>query len=274
MPETSSNDDATDRRLRLLIGLVVVVGFGVSVAWISYAHRHPEPVPPLPVLVLLTLTVALAYRFRVNVRVRSSGDGLAWAEMPVIVGLALLPTPWVALCAAAGVAIVRLWRRAGTRKTVFAVAKEALTAGAAGAVLVAFGVRPSLTDPDVPIVAVVAALTVFTLVDQLAFVPVIAADTRTSVPATVKRNWIGKVIGYLGQLGATLLVLWVLSRDANVLLLLVVPLVVACMYLWQSRSSRTREPPTSSTPSTSPRSCTPRRPVPRRSSRRSRRSST
>ncbi|GAA2680145.1 putative bifunctional diguanylate cyclase/phosphodiesterase [Actinoplanes palleronii] len=241
MPDTSFNDDATDRRLRLLIGLVVVLGLGASAWWISYLHHHPAPTPSIAVLTLLCLTVAAAYRFRVSVRVRSSVDGLAWAEMPVLVGLALVPTPWVALCAAIGVGIVRLLTRAGAQKTVFAVAKEALTAGAAGAIFAAYGVQPSVTDPYVPVGVLVAALTVFTLVDQLVFIPVVATGTRTSVLAAARRNWIGKVIGYLGQLGATLLVLWVLSSDANVLLLLVAPLVVACMYLWQSRSSRTRE---------------------------------
>ncbi|MEV6342032.1 bifunctional diguanylate cyclase/phosphodiesterase [Actinoplanes sp. NPDC051851] len=241
MPETGTNDDATDRQLRLLIGLVVVLGVGASAAWIGWAHRHPEPAPPVIVLTVLCLAMIAAYRLRISVRVRSSLDSLAWDEIPVLVGLALVPAPWVLLCSITAITGLKIWARAGTLKTAFAAGKAALTSAAAAAVFLVSGVEPVLTDPDVPAITVVAALAVFTLVDQMAFLPVLATDTRTSIMQAARRHWIGKVIGFLGQLAASLLVLWVLSTDANVLLLLVAPLVVACMHLWQSRSARTRE---------------------------------
>ncbi|BCJ43577.1 hypothetical protein GCM10010168_41130 [Actinoplanes ianthinogenes] len=241
MPDTGFNDDATDRRLRLLIGLVVVLGLGASAAWAQQAYLHPGAVPPPGLLVLLGGTVIAAYRLRVTVRVRSGREGLAWDEIPALVGLMLIPAPWMVLCATISVLALKIWDRQGIRKTVFAAAKQALTVSAAGAVFAAFGVRPDLDQPHVPVLAVITGLVVFTLVDQLVFLPVLATDNRTSILSVARRSWIGKVIGFLGELGACLLALWVLTSHANVLLLLVVPLVVACMQLWQSRSSRTRE---------------------------------
>ncbi|GLY08529.1 MULTISPECIES: bifunctional diguanylate cyclase/phosphodiesterase [Actinoplanes] len=241
MTTTSTNDDVTDQQLRLLIGLVVVLGSTAGVIWLLYGLRYPAPHPPLGALALLTVAVVAANRIRVYVRVRSSLDGTTWGEIPVLVGLVLMPTHWVVLCAVTGLAVLRLATRTSTRKLLFGLAKESLTASAAGAVFLAFGVRPDLDDPVFPATAVIVALTAFSLVDQLVFLPVMAADSRTSIKLVALQSWQSKVIGFLGQMAATLLIVGVLATGANTLLLLVVPLVVACMHLWQSRSARTRE---------------------------------
>ncbi|WP_229068066.1 bifunctional diguanylate cyclase/phosphodiesterase [Actinoplanes sp. DH11] len=241
MTETSTNDDATDRRLRLLIGLVVVAASLALGGWVLALLHHPVPPPQPWILALLTAVIAAANKLKVSVRIRSSMDGTAWGEVPVLVGMLLIPAPWVVFCSAVALAVLKVSIRAGLRKTLFAVAKETLTASAAGAVFLLLGVRPDLTDPSFPAVAIFVALTAFTLVDHLVFFPVMATDSRTSIRRAALKNGKSKVIGYLGQLAACLLVAGLLAADANMLFLLVVPLVVACMHLWQSRSARTRE---------------------------------
>ncbi|MEU8239318.1 bifunctional diguanylate cyclase/phosphodiesterase [Actinoplanes missouriensis] len=241
MTETSTNDDVTDRQLRLLIGLVVVGASIATIGWVLFLLRTPQPFPPLWAPALLSLAVVAANRLKVSVRIRSSLDGTTWGEVPVLVGLILLPAPWVVLCSVAGVAALKIFARQGSRKTIFAAAKEALTATAAGLVFLACGVTPSLLHPSFAPLAIVLALTAFTLVDNVVFVPVMAANTRTSLKRAALTNSKRKVLGFLGQLAATLLVAGLLAAEANMLLLLVVPLVVACMHLWQSRSARTRE---------------------------------
>ncbi|GIE87191.1 putative bifunctional diguanylate cyclase/phosphodiesterase [Actinoplanes regularis] len=241
MSETGINDDATDRRLRLLIGLVVVLGLSVSSIWTLYAVRDPQPPPPLTLLAVLCATVIVAQRWRVSVRIKSSLLGSAWGEVPVLVGLALLPAPWVLLCAVTGQGLLKIATRSGVRKTAFAMAKEALTVSAAAAVILAFGIHPDLENPDLPVRVLVAALAAFAVTDQLVFLPIVATDTGSSIGQAARQNWTGTVIGHLGQLLACLIALWVLATHANVLLLLVVPLVVACMHLWQSRTTRTRQ---------------------------------
>ncbi|MEU4692012.1 bifunctional diguanylate cyclase/phosphodiesterase [Actinoplanes sp. NPDC023714] len=241
MTETSTNDDATDQRLRLLIGLVVVGASIATAGWALYLVRHPVEMPPPWALALLSLSVVAANRLKVSVRIRSSLDGTTWGEVPVLVGLVLFPAPWVVFCSTAGVAALKLAARQGTRKTAFATAKEALTASAAGLVFLAFGAEPHLLHPSFPALAIVVALAAFTIVDNVVFVPVMAANTRTTMRRAALKNGKRKILGFLGQLAASLLVAGLLAADADMLLLLVVPLVVACMHLWQSRSARTRE---------------------------------
>jgi diguanylate cyclase (GGDEF)-like protein len=241
MTETRTNDDATDRRLRLLIGLVVVAALIATAGWVLYLVRLPAPIPPLWALAALSVSVVAANKLKVSVRIRSSLDGTTWGEVPVLVGLVLLPAPWVVFCSAAGIAALKLTARQGPRKTSFAIAKEALTASAAGLVFLAAGVRGDLLDPSFPALAIVLALAAFTLVDNVVFVPVMAANTGAGLKDAALKNFKRKVLGFLGQLAASLLVAGLLAADANMLFLLVVPLVVACMHLWQSRSARTRE---------------------------------
>ncbi|MFI1992418.1 putative bifunctional diguanylate cyclase/phosphodiesterase [Actinoplanes sp. NPDC020271] len=241
MSETGTNDDATDQRLRLLIGLVVMLAAGVAVLWTFYAFHVHEPRPSALVLVLLCAAMIVTNRLRVSVRIKSSFFGTTWIEVPVLVGLALLPPVWVLLCAAVAQAIFRTATRAGIWKTAFAVSKETLTVSAAAATFLAFGVQPHLTSPDLPIIVLVAGLLAYVFVDDLVFAPVLATNSQATIWRAARQNLTGKVISHLGQLIACLIVLWVLSTDANVMLLLVVPLVVACMHLWQSRTTRTMQ---------------------------------
>jgi diguanylate cyclase len=241
MSETGTNDDKTDQRLRLLVGLVVMLAAGAAALWAVYAVRVPDPRPPALVLVLLCAAVIATNRLRVYVRVRSSTFGTTWGEVPVLVGLVLLPPVWVLLCAAVAQAVLRTAIRAGARKTAFSVAKEALTVSAAAAVFLAFGIRPHLTAPDLPVAALVVGLVAYALVDDVVFAPILAMNSHLSIGWALRQNLVGKIISHLGQMIACLIVLWVLATDANVMLLLVVPLVVACMHLWQSRTTRTRQ---------------------------------
>ncbi|GAA2844785.1 hypothetical protein Acy02nite_45920 [Actinoplanes cyaneus] len=241
MSETGTNDDKTDQRLRLLVGLVVMLAAGAAALWAVYAVRVPDPRPPALVLVLLCAAVIATNRLRVYVRVRSSTFGTTWGEVPVLVGLVLLPPVWVLLCAAVAQAVLRTAIRAGARKTAFSVAKEALTVSAAAAVFLAFGIRPHLTTPDLPVAALVVGLLAYALVDDVVFAPILAMNSQLSIGWALRQNLVGKIISHLGQMIACLIVLWVLATDANVMLLLVVPLVVACMHLWQSRTTRTRQ---------------------------------
>ncbi|MEU4419205.1 EAL domain-containing protein [Actinoplanes sp. NPDC024001] len=241
MTETRTDDDVTAQRLRLLVGLVVVFGVGAAAAITAHAIAHPQPVPHPAALALLAVLVVVAGRVRIHVRLKSTLDTSTWGEIPVLVGLVLLPAPWVLLCAVLGAAVLKILTSRGPLKTVFAIAKEALTAGAAAAVYIACGVQPSLTDPQLTIIPTTLALCAAILVDNLAYLPVVAVSTGTSIKQAARHNLGIKLVGYLFRLGAALLMIGLLASDLHLLLLLVVPLVVACMHLWQSRSVRTRE---------------------------------
>ncbi len=241
MSRERSDDNATDQQLRLLVGLVAVLGLCAVAGSVAYTIVGPGSPPHPLVLAGLCGCLFVANRVKVLVRVRANNDSTTWGEIPVLVGLTLIPGPWVVLCAVVAMTLLRCLKRIGLQKSVFGVAKEALTTGSAAAVFLAFGVRPDLTDPPLPVLPVVVALITFVLVDHLVFVPVLVTATGDGVREVVLRNWTGNIICLVGELVTALLVIGVLATGTNPLLLLGVPLVVLCMHLWQSRSVRTRE---------------------------------
>jgi diguanylate cyclase (GGDEF)-like protein len=236
-----TNDDVTDLQLRLRIGLVVVgslIAAGINV-WT--AIQRPQPVPNLLVVVLICAGVFIANRIKVYVRVGSSRDGTAWGELPVLIGLMVVPMPWVVLCVAVGMTVLKLSLRVGWQKGVFSVAKEVLTATTAGLVLAAFGVRPDLAHPQFAPVPIVVAFVASSIVDLVAFLPVMAVDQHSTVVGVARKDWDGRLIGLGVRLAAVLLVVAALSGRISILLLLPLPPIAACMHLWHSRRLRTRQ---------------------------------
>jgi diguanylate cyclase (GGDEF)-like protein len=237
----STNDDATDRRLRLLIGLAVVLASAAVVGDVWFAAWRPAPVPNVVILVLVCAGVVIANRLKVYVRVRSSQDGVTWGEVPILIGLVVAPMPWVVLGVGVGMAILKVSTRVGPQKAVFAVAKEILNSTAAGVVLLAFGVRPDPVDPQFAAGAIVAAYGVMSLVDALVFMPVITVASHSTLGRVIRQDWDGRLIGYAVRLTVILLVVAVLATHSSLLYLALVPLLAACMHLWHSRRLRTRE---------------------------------
>ena len=93
----SSNDDATDRRLKLLIGLVVVLAVCAAALHVLYAVATRAALPqPLALILIYALTI-VSFRLKVMIRVRSNQSGYTWAGVPMITGLVLMPVPWVVL---------------------------------------------------------------------------------------------------------------------------------------------------------------------------------
>src|SRR5690349_13305890 len=236
-----SDDNVTDQRLRLLVGLVVVLGLCAMAGLTTYALRSAEPLPHPLALLGLSAALMIANRVKVLVRVKASTDATTWGEIPVLVGLTLLPAPWVVFCAVVAMILLRCLNRLGLQKSVFGVAKEALTTDSAAAVFIAFGVRPELTGPPFPVLPIVLALITFVLVDHLVFVPVLVTATGNGVREVALRNWTGDIICVIGELVTALLVVAVLATGTNPLLLLGVPSVVLCIHLWQSLIFRSLE---------------------------------
>jgi diguanylate cyclase (GGDEF)-like protein len=238
----SYNDDVTDRRLRLLIGLVVVsaAGAAVAIAWVGTVH--PQPRPDILTLMLLCGCVLTANRVTVELRIRANRQGTSWSEVPVLVGLAMFPAPWVLACTVVGVAVSKFSTRGvAPHKAVFGVAKDVLTASTAAVVYAIFSIRPDQSHPTFDITAIVVAYIAMTVLDDLLFLPVIAIATRDTVARLALNNWDIKLIGHVVRLAMVLLVIGVLALGGDKLLLLIVPLVITCVHLWHSRRLRTRE---------------------------------
>ncbi|WP_034216707.1 putative bifunctional diguanylate cyclase/phosphodiesterase [Actinoplanes subtropicus] len=237
----SFNDDATDRQLMLLIGLVVVLAFGTFSLTVWQAGGSVAAVPNPVLLIAFYLLTAVADRIKIVVRVGSSSIGGDWGEIPVMVGLVLMPVPWVTLCACAGVATARIIAKGVPHRTVFTVAKQVLVVSAAGTTLMLLGTHPSVTDPRAPLGAAAAAYLVFWFVDELVFYPVIAVASHTTILKAFRRGLTERVISHAARLVTVTFVVDVLVTGANPLLLLFVPSIVGCIYLWQSLRQGTRQ---------------------------------
>ncbi|MGK5679872.1 putative bifunctional diguanylate cyclase/phosphodiesterase [Actinoplanes sp. URMC 104] len=237
----SSNDDATGRQLSLLIGLVVVLACGAAAADLWHAVARPEPVPHVGLLALVAVGAAVANRVRVYVRVRSSQDGTAWGEVPVLIGLVFLPHGWVVLCAAAGIAAIKIIAGTPLQRTVYSVAKEVLTASTASLVLTVTGSLPASDSLSATFVPVTLAYVAMWFVDDLVFMPVISVASRTPIRQIIRKDWDSRLIAHAFRLVTILYVIEVLVSGASPLLLGFVPLLIACLHLWHSRQLRTKE---------------------------------
>ncbi|HET6531047.1 MAG TPA: diguanylate cyclase, partial [Actinoplanes sp.] len=235
-----SDDDVTDRRLRLLVGLVVVLASGCAGLWFWSATHSGTPMPPPWALAVLVAAILIATRVQVYVRVRSNLDIVYWGEAPVLLGLVLLPAPWVVLCGALSIAIVKVVNRSPRQKAVFAVAKDVLTTSAAAGVFLAWGVQPSLYEPPFHFLAIVTAYLAMTAVDDLAYWPVMAVASNSTIRKVAAHNWEVMLVGHAIRLATIVLALAILSYG-DLLQLMVVPLLVACIHLWHARNVRTKE---------------------------------
>jgi diguanylate cyclase (GGDEF)-like protein len=233
-------DDQADQKLQLLVGLVVSLGAaavllaGPTVMNGLTGGAHP----PWPVLVTLVALVAAADRLTVEVRIRSTVHGIAWSDAVILVGIAVLPVPWIVMVTALGTILARALRRAPAMKFAFAVGKESITAGLGGLVVYLLGQTGSMTDP-VSLPALGLAFLVMTLVDPLLTVPVIALSSRTPVLERFRMNWDVRVVTNSARF--LVVALTVLALQLRPELIYAIPLAVLLAHLWHERWVRARE---------------------------------
>lgn len=125
----------TDRRLLLLVGLVVVVAAVIVATSLPAAWRSAklETVSDAAVLLMLTLMIALGTLVKARVRIRSTTQSISWNETAIIVGAAIAPTSVVVLCTAVGIALASL--RLTPIKLAFGIGKNVIVAWGAGTAL-------------------------------------------------------------------------------------------------------------------------------------------
>jgi diguanylate cyclase (GGDEF)-like protein len=232
-----SPGDATDRRLHLLVGAVVMAAGAALCIALGRIGRSGSVREWLTIAIVLAFLVVVAGTAVIRVRIKSTTNGISWTDAAILVGLATAPMEWVILTAALGIIIARATRTAPI-KVAFAAGKETLCATAGGVVLLSFGLSGPIGDPLRHMAALAAAWLAMFAVDELLVQPVLALDSRTTVRVQYLTNWDIRITANLARFAAVMLTLSVLQIQNE--LLIAVPPVVLCVHLWHKSRLRSR----------------------------------
>ncbi|SCE70592.1 diguanylate cyclase (GGDEF) domain-containing protein [Micromonospora viridifaciens] len=228
-----------DRRLRSLVGLIVVLAVTVCVlSLISAGGDPPDSVSDLATISTLTFMVTVGTMVTARVRIRSTTHSITWSETAILIGIALAPLPWVVLCTAAGVAIAFAIFRLPAIKTAFSIAKNTLVAAGAGLTLAALNAHWHPDGPLELLGPVGAAYFVATFLDEAMAIPVIALASGTRIRQQFRSNWDLRAVGVVVRFVVTVCTLLILQADPR--LLLAVPPLVLSLHLAYSTRIRTR----------------------------------
>ncbi|MGC9667041.1 putative bifunctional diguanylate cyclase/phosphodiesterase [Planosporangium sp. 12N6] len=238
----TNNDDVTNRRLWLLVGLVVVAGAGLLAWSVRQIVLAPDS-GHYPLALLALSAVANASGFRI--RIRATNHHFSVTSAAVLVAAVLEPMWWVTVCAAGGVLIYNLIGRTSPEKLAFNVAKEALCAAAAsGVTLLVLGTTPAPSQdltggfPRIMVALAVAAV-VYAAVDDSLFFPVLSLASGTPLRQRIGTHLDVRVLARLGAFGVAVALAAVVTADQRVLM--VMPPLLWALHLLMAGRVRGRE---------------------------------
>jgi diguanylate cyclase (GGDEF)-like protein len=234
-----THDDATDRRLKLLVGLVVVVASAAVLLALWRAVTGPRPSwGQLGTQFALIFLVAAGRTATVRVRIRATTQSISWADSAALVGLAVAPLHSVVLCVAAGLALTEVALRVARIKSAFNSAKGVLEVVAGGAALAVLGSTGPLDHPLDVLGALAAAYVAVAVVNKALIVPVLALDTRTRIRDRLRAHWDLQLVELGARFGVAVLTLAIL--DVNIWLLIAIPPLVLSLHSWHAARLRGR----------------------------------
>src|SRR5690606_41786323 len=109
-PTTPPTADRSQHRLAPLVTAVIGIGAVVAaaaLAWLTGLVGEPPARPSWPALAGYLALLTASDLLSVRARLRSTTQGVTWPAEVILVGLATLPVPWVALAAVVGVLIAQ-----------------------------------------------------------------------------------------------------------------------------------------------------------------------
>ncbi|MEV6845295.1 bifunctional diguanylate cyclase/phosphodiesterase [Actinoplanes sp. NPDC051411] len=240
-PQRNSNDDATGRRLWLLIGLVVVLALAVVAGSVRLILEPGRPIPSIGLLIGFVILTAFASRMMVRIRLQSGKLSSTWLDLAIVVGLVLLPPPWVVLGTAVAITAPKLFVTTTTQRILFAVGKETLVAAACGALFLLSGYQPAPERPSVNIGLMAAAVAVMWLADELIAIPVLAVATHRSMRQMFLIGIRLSIVMVISRFVLAVLIVAILRSSGDARLLLIVPPVMLSVHFWQAGHERGRQ---------------------------------
>ncbi|GIF46952.1 diguanylate cyclase/phosphodiesterase [Asanoa ferruginea] len=239
--EQKAHHNATDRQLRLLVGLVVFVALVALIFSIHAIATGLVNTPPLVAIAALALAATASTSAVVNVRVNATKFGQSWTDIVILVALTVMPPPWVVVSTAVGIVIGRFLARVSPLKVAFGTGKDTICAAAGGLVAYATGAHFVQGEPQFHLTTLFLMLLAVTFTDELLINPVISLATQTPLSQQIRRH-LDIRLGFLAaRLIVAFFVVWLLSVNHDAQLLLVVPLLILTMHLWYLSRIRKRD---------------------------------
>ncbi len=178
----------------------------------------------------------------VRIRIQSNMIGTSWTDFAVIIGLVLLPTPWVVIGTAAAVTVTRLTiMRATAQRALFSIGKDTLVASTVGGLFLLLGYRPDPARPALDVGLIAAAVVTMWIADDLVAIPVLATATHRPIKQMALVNLHVRIFAVISRFVMVLIVVSILSSSGDLRLLLIVPPVVLCIHFWQAGHERSRQ---------------------------------
>ncbi|MET7748049.1 bifunctional diguanylate cyclase/phosphodiesterase [Micromonospora sp. NPDC005367] len=231
-------ENETDRRLLLLIGLVVVLAALIVVTALRPAltSAAPKSANDAAGLVMVAFMIVVGTLVKARVRIRSTTHSISWNETAIVIGVAIAPTSWVVLCTAVGIFLASL--RLSAIKVAFGVGKNVIVAWGAGTALTAMSWTWPPSGGWRMVVALGVAYLVAALLDDLLAIPVIALASGTKIARNFRSNLDLRLGGFAVRFLVAVCTLLILQAAPR--FLLAVPPLVLSLHLAYSARIRAR----------------------------------
>ncbi|MDT4988166.1 MAG: diguanylate cyclase, partial [Micromonosporaceae bacterium] len=238
----AKHDGVTNRRLHVLVGLVVVSGLGCVFTAVYKVASGPPSDGLIPLL--MALLIAAANVSSVRIRVRASTVDISAVSSTVLVAATIEPMGWLILSAVAGTIASLIVHRIPPMKITYNAAKEAIAGAAVCIVLLLLNAPPQ--DPTTLrgtlnhhlIILPVAAIA-YALVEEALIFSVIAAATGTSIRERFVEHWDVRLMSRLGALVLAGVGAVIITVDSW--LLVALPLLLYALHLASTSRVRSRE---------------------------------
>ncbi|MFF5054459.1 putative bifunctional diguanylate cyclase/phosphodiesterase [Micromonospora sp. NPDC000663] len=237
MTSSRRRESETERRLRPLVGLLVVAATVVTLAALRVILTSgPEAVPDVATLVTLTFMITVGAFVKARVRVRSTVHLISWSEAAIVIAAAIAPMSWLIVCTCVGITLASV--RLPTIKLTFGVSKNILVAAGAGLTFTVLDwTWPTMDAPQLVGILAFAYLSA-ALLDETLAIPVIALASGSKISSQFKSNLDLRLAGYGVRFVVAAITLLILQAEPR--LLLAVPPLVLSLHLAYSARIRGR----------------------------------
>jgi diguanylate cyclase (GGDEF)-like protein len=240
---TVTTDDATNRRLQLLVGLVVVFGAGcIAVAAGAFVDRSASVDLTT---ILLSCLIGVANTSGFEVRVRAITHYLSATSPAILIAAMVEPIDKLVLLTALGVLMSKVVLRLPAQKIAYNVAKEAIAAAAVGGTILALGTPSSMpaglsSSLKYHLLVMPVAAVVYAIVDDGLFFPVIGLATGTSIRKRFVQHWDVRLLSRISGLVVAIVATITITTIDRWLLIALPPMMYA-LHLASASRVRSRE---------------------------------